>query len=77
MSVHTLKYKLDDEGIKIVAGCAAKQIVQEIHDAVAVAFREINVTLEVDDDWGICRIIACNGEWLEGKYEERLTRCDK
>ena len=61
MSCHTLKYKLDDEGIKVMLGCAGRQMIAEQGEAIAEAFREVDITIEVDDDWGLCSITHVNG----------------
>lgn len=72
MSMHTLKYKLCDEGLKIMAGCAANNIIEEQGDAISNAFSEINVTIEVDDDWGICKLIAINNYPIQSQMREEL-----
>ena len=55
-----LKYKLDEAGIKIMAGCATNHIISEVKDAVSEAFREIVVTIDHCEDTGIVKLIAVN-----------------
>lgn len=62
--LYDLRYKLDQEGIKIMAGCAVNHIIQEIHDAVQEAYREITITVDHDPDWGFTKIVAVNNHEL-------------
>lgn len=72
-----LKYKLDEPGIEIMLGCGAKHLINEIKDAVGNAFREITVTIDHDNDWGICKIVAVNNRQVEDeKYENRPGSID-
>jgi formyltetrahydrofolate synthetase len=64
--MHELKYKLDEEGIKIMLGCSSEHLIQEISDAIKTAYREISVTIDHDPDFGICRIVAVNNHSLCG-----------
>lgn len=61
MSTHTLRYVLDEEGISVMLGCAGNQLVSEQGEAIALAFREVELEISVDDDWGICTIVSVNG----------------
>lgn len=58
--LYDLKYKLDEEGIKIMAGCATSHLIDEVNKAVSEAFREIVVTIDHDEDFGLCKIVAVN-----------------
>lgn len=60
MSLHDLRYKLSEDGIKIMAGCAATQFIDEIREATKHAFEEITITIDYDPDFGICRIVGVN-----------------
>lgn len=59
--IKTLRYKATDDSVEIMLGCAANQLIKEQGEAIAKAFDEIEVTIEVDDDWGICKILQVNG----------------
>lgn len=65
MAQHTLRYVLGEEGVQVMLGCAGDQLIQEQGEAIAQAFREIDVTIEVDDNWGICKITHVNGREVE------------
>lgn len=65
MALITFKYKLDEEGIAIMAGCATR-FSEEIKEAVTHAFEEILVTIEHDEDFGTFRIVAVNHHNLCG-----------
>ena len=65
MSFHTLRYKLDEDGVQLMLGCAAEQVIQEQGEAIAHAYRFIDVTISIDDDWGICEITHVNGRKVE------------
>ena len=65
MSSHTVKYKLDEAGIAVMLGCAASSIISEQGEAIAEAFREVDITIDIDDDWGICKITHINGREVE------------
>lgn len=71
MAIHTLRYILDDEGIEIMAGCAAQRIIEEQEGAIREAFSDISLTIEIDDDWGVCKILAVNGLDVEDTYGVR------
>lgn len=59
--IKTLTYKPTEDAIHVMLGCAANQLIKEQGEAIANAFSQIEVTIEVDDDWGICRILQVNG----------------
>ena len=65
MTIHTLDYSLDSKGIKIVGGCAMNCIIEEQEEAVKVAFRNIKLTVDIDEDYGFCRILAVDGLAVE------------
>lgn len=48
MSTHTLRYVLDEEGISVMLGCAGNQLVSEQGEAIALAFREVELEISVD-----------------------------
>lgn len=56
---------------KIVSGelpkleCCAVNFNEEQQDAISRAFNNINVTIDIDDTWGFCKIIAVNGHKVE------------
>lgn len=62
MAIHELTYVPSKECAEVMLGCAANQIVKEHGEAIAKAFAEISVVIDVDDDWGICRILYVNGK---------------
>ncbi len=66
MSYVDLRYKLDEKGIELMRGCAGNHLIDEIKHAVTEAFREIVVTLDHNEDTGICRIVAVNNHNLCG-----------
>ena len=39
----------------------AQLVIDEHIDCISAAFSTINVTIEVDDEWGFCKILAVNG----------------
>lgn len=45
-------------------GCAVN-FNEEQQDAISRAFNNINVTIDIDDTWGFCKIIAVNGHKVE------------
>lgn len=55
------RYKLSGDDIIKFESCAANAVIDEHEGAISVAFRDIDVTIEVDDEWGFCKIIAVNG----------------
>ena len=61
MASHTMKYTLSSEGVEVMLGCAGNQLIQEQGEAIAKAFSEVDITIEIDDDWGICSITHVNG----------------
>jgi hypothetical protein len=65
MSIHNLRYKLDEEGVALMLGCAGNQLIEEQANAIAEAFSEIEVTINIDDDWGVCSITHINGREVE------------
>ena len=66
MALHDLKYKLSEDGIKVMEGCATAHLIEEINKGMAEAFREITVTIDHDPDFGICRIVAVNNHNICG-----------
>jgi hypothetical protein len=58
---YVLKYKPTEPSIKLMLGCAASQIVEEQGELIKTAFSEIEIVVEVDDAWGICKITHVNG----------------
>ena len=54
-----------EAGVEIMLGCAAKQIIEEQAEAISNAFSEIEVTIEINDDWGVCKITHVNGREVE------------
>ena len=61
MAQYVLKYKPTEPSIKLMLGCAASQIVEEQCELIKTAFSEIEIVVEVDDAWGICKITHVNG----------------
>jgi metal-sulfur cluster biosynthetic enzyme len=61
MAERTLRYKLDEKGMEVMLGCASAHLIEEQSEAIAQAFKEIEVTINVDDDWGFCTITHVNG----------------
>lgn len=61
MAQYVLKYKPTEPSIKLMLGCAASQIVEEQGELIKTAFSEIEIVVEVDDAWGICKITHVNG----------------
>lgn len=59
------KYLLSDGDIPKFEGCAINAVIDEHIDCISNAFRSLNVTIEVDDEWGFCRLIAVNGQELK------------
>lgn len=59
--IKTLTYVTSLDSIEVMLGCAANQLIKEQGEAIAKAFAEIEVTIEIDDDWGICKILQVNG----------------
>lgn len=66
MAIIDLKYKLDEAGIEIMMGCSASHLISEIKEAVAHAYREVTISIDHDEDTGICRIVAVNNHNLCG-----------
>lgn len=60
MTQHVVKYALSGEGVELMLGCAAEQVIQEQAEAIAQAFREIEVVIDIDE-WGMCSITHVNG----------------
>lgn len=54
-------YTLSEGCIPKFEGCAATQVIDEQIEAISAAFRKIHVTVDVDDEWGFCKIIAVDG----------------
>ncbi len=65
MAIHKLRYKLDSEGVKVLEGCATACVIEEQEEAIKSAFEEVEVTIEVDDDWHLCKILAINNMAVE------------
>lgn len=65
MSRHTLTYSLDSKGIAIIGGCAMNAVIEEQEEAIKVAFRKIQVVVDLDDDYGFCNIVAVEGMPVE------------
>ncbi len=61
MATHTLKYKIDQPSVQLMLGCAANQIIEEQGEMIKTAFSEIEITIDVDDAWGICTLTHVNG----------------
>lgn len=38
---------------------------EEKAEAIANAFNKVKITIEVDEDWGFCKIVAVNGSSLK------------
>lgn len=54
-------YKIEDGDIPLLEGCAARAVIDEHIEAISSAFNKIKITIDVDDEWGFCKIIAVNG----------------
>lgn len=50
-------------------GECASNFNEEQSDAISKAFETINVSIEVDDAWGFCKIVAINGVSINGYFE--------
>ena len=61
MATHTLKYKIDQPSVQLMLGCAANQVIEEQGEMIKTAFSEIEITIDIDDAWGICHVTHVNG----------------
>ena len=55
-----MTYALNEEGVELMLGCAAEQVIEEQGQAIAKAFSEVDITIDVDE-WGMCNITHVNG----------------
>lgn len=58
------QYKIVSGELSKLEGCAVN-FNEEQQDAISRAFNNINVTIDIDDTWGFCKIIAVNGHKVE------------
>lgn len=58
------QYKIVRGELPKLEGCAVN-FNEEQQDAISRAFNKINVTIDIDDTWGFCKIIAVNGHKVE------------
>lgn len=58
-------YKIIDGDLPLLEGCASRSVIDEHIDAISSAFNKIKITIDVDDEWGFCKIIAVNGHSVE------------
>lgn len=56
------EYQLHGDDFLKLDSCATMSVIDEHKEAISAAFRKINVTIEVDDEWGFCKIIAVNNQ---------------
>jgi hypothetical protein len=61
MSQHNIKFKMSDEGITDMKFVSNGCMIKEQAEAIKHAFNEIEIGIEIDDDWGICKITHVNG----------------
>ena len=55
------KYKMTEGDVPKMESCASNAVIDEHIDCISAVFSTINVTIEVDDEWGFCKILAVNG----------------
>lgn len=58
-------YNLSEGDIPKFEGCASNHVIDEHVDAISSAFKTIHVAIEVDDEWGFCKIIAVDGHPIQ------------
>lgn len=58
------QYKIVSGELPKLESCAVN-FNEEQQDAISRAFNNINVTIDIDDTWGFCKIIAVNGHKVE------------
>ena len=61
MSTHVVEYKMSEASLSDMKYLSTGCMIAEQASAIAKAFSDIELTIEVDDDWGICRITHVNG----------------
>lgn len=59
------QYKLIRGDVPPLDGCASN-FNEEQSEAISKAFDIINVSIEVDETWGFCNIVAINGASIMG-----------
>lgn len=58
-------YNLAEGEIPKFEGCASFAVIDEHQECISNAFRKIKVTVDIDDEWGFCKIVAVNGHAVD------------
>lgn len=61
-----IEYKINEEGLKILDGCAASAFIKEHKDMLRAAFDTVKVSFEYDENFNTLNIVGINNHNLCG-----------